>query len=115
AGMIRRLGPVAWRRLHRLVYVIALLGLLHYFWLGEVGVRGPYYYALWVAPPLAGRLGGTPPPARARDRRGDPEAPVVARARRARRGRPARPPAARPRSPRGHRCVTVIFTSTGSP
>lgn len=30
---IRALGPLRWRRLHRLVYAIALLGLLHFFWM----------------------------------------------------------------------------------
>lgn len=29
-GMIRRLGALRWRRLHRLVYVIALLAVIHY-------------------------------------------------------------------------------------
>ncbi len=56
AGMIRRLGPVAWRRLHRLAYVIGVLGVLHYFWLAKVGVRGPYYYALWLLVVLSVRI-----------------------------------------------------------
>src|SRR5262249_9424477 len=60
AGMIRRLGPVAWRRLHRLVYVIAILGLLHYFWLVKVGGRGPYYYALLLGAPPAPPVRGHP-------------------------------------------------------
>lgn len=30
---IRKLGPVAWRRLHKLVYVAAVLGGVHYVWL----------------------------------------------------------------------------------
>src|SRR5713101_2841032 len=30
-GMIRRLGARRWQRLHRLVYVIALLGVVHYW------------------------------------------------------------------------------------
>jgi sulfoxide reductase heme-binding subunit YedZ len=30
-GMVRRLGGRRWQRLHRLVYVIAALGLVHYF------------------------------------------------------------------------------------
>src|SRR5260370_968588 len=29
-GMIRRLGPRNWQRLHRLVYLIALLAVVHY-------------------------------------------------------------------------------------
>jgi len=31
-GMIRRLGGRRWRRLHRLVYVVAVAGLLHHWW-----------------------------------------------------------------------------------
>jgi sulfoxide reductase heme-binding subunit YedZ len=30
-GMVRRLGPARWQRLHRAVYAIALLGLIHFF------------------------------------------------------------------------------------
>lgn len=56
AGMIRRLGPVAWRRLHRLAYPIGVLGVLHYFWLAKVGVRGPYYYILWLLVVLSVRI-----------------------------------------------------------
>lgn len=55
-GMIRRLGAVTWRRLHRLVYLIAILGVLHYLWLAKVGVLGPYYYAAWLAVLLGVRL-----------------------------------------------------------
>jgi methionine sulfoxide reductase heme-binding subunit len=45
AGMIKRLGGRNWRRLHRLVYVAASLGVLHYLWLAKVGVRTPWIYA----------------------------------------------------------------------
>jgi sulfoxide reductase heme-binding subunit YedZ len=31
-GMVRRLGGRSWQRLHRLVYLIALLAILHYWW-----------------------------------------------------------------------------------
>jgi sulfoxide reductase heme-binding subunit YedZ len=44
-GMIKRLGGVAWRRLHRLVYVIGILAVLHYLWLAKAGVQDPFYYA----------------------------------------------------------------------
>jgi sulfoxide reductase heme-binding subunit YedZ len=44
-GAIRAMGAVRWRLLHRLVYMIAALGLLHFFWMrsaknnfAEVGV-----------------------------------------------------------------------------
>jgi methionine sulfoxide reductase heme-binding subunit len=68
-GMIRRLGAVAWRRVHRLVYVIAVLGVLHYLWLAKVGVLGPYYYAAWLAVLLAVRAVDALRRARARHRR----------------------------------------------
>ena len=45
AGMIKRLGARTWRRLHRLVYVAAVLGVLHYLWLAKVGVNTPWIYA----------------------------------------------------------------------
>lgn len=49
SGMIKRLGARWWRRLHRLVYVAAILGVLHYFWLAKVGVRAPWIYAAVLA------------------------------------------------------------------
>ena len=33
AGMIRRLGGKRWNQLHRLIYVSAVLGVIHYWWL----------------------------------------------------------------------------------
>jgi len=30
---IRKIGPVAWRRLHKLTYVVAILGAVHFLWL----------------------------------------------------------------------------------
>ncbi|MBM3221234.1 MAG: sulfoxide reductase heme-binding subunit YedZ [Candidatus Rokubacteria bacterium] len=49
AGMVKRLGARAWRRLHRLVYVAAILGVLHYLWLAKVGVKTPWVYAAILA------------------------------------------------------------------
>ncbi|MAT66635.1 MAG: sulfoxide reductase heme-binding subunit YedZ [Gammaproteobacteria bacterium] len=38
-----------WKRLHRLVYPIALLGVVHYYWLVKADVREPLLYgALWL-------------------------------------------------------------------
>jgi sulfoxide reductase heme-binding subunit YedZ len=45
SGMIKRLGAVTWRRLHRLAYVAGVLAVLHFLWLAKVGVTDPYYYA----------------------------------------------------------------------
>lgn len=67
-GMIRRLGAVNWRRLHRLVYLVAILGVLHYLWLAKVGVLGPYYYGAWLTVLLGVRLVDAARRARARAR-----------------------------------------------
>ena len=48
AGMIRRLGGTAWRRLHRLAYVAGVAAILHFLWLAKVGRTEPYYYAAWL-------------------------------------------------------------------
>jgi sulfoxide reductase heme-binding subunit YedZ len=48
AGMVKRLGGTAWRRLHRLAYVAGILAVLHFLWLAKVGVIDPYYYAGWL-------------------------------------------------------------------
>ncbi len=43
-GWVRRLGGKRWQRLHRLVYVAATAGVLHYFWLVKKDVRPPLVY-----------------------------------------------------------------------
>jgi len=48
-GMIKRLGGAAWRRLHRLVYVAAALGVLHYIWLAKKVLIQPWVYAALLA------------------------------------------------------------------
>ena len=55
-GMIRRLGAAAWRRLHRLAYVAALLGVLHFIWLAKKVLIEPWVYAAVLALLLAIRL-----------------------------------------------------------
>jgi sulfoxide reductase heme-binding subunit YedZ len=56
SGMIRRLGGKTWRRLHQLVYVAALAGVVHYWWLVKADIRRPRNYALLVALLLGYRL-----------------------------------------------------------
>ncbi len=56
AGMVRRLGGTAWRRLHRLAYLAGLLVALHFLWLAKVGRDEPYVYAGWLALVLGVRL-----------------------------------------------------------
>jgi sulfoxide reductase heme-binding subunit YedZ len=50
-GMVRRLGGLRWRRLHRAIYVIALLALIHYFQQTKADVTVPTFAAglfLWL-------------------------------------------------------------------
>lgn len=47
-GWIRRLGK-KWAQLHRLVYVSAAAGVLHYWWLVKADVRRPITYGVIVA------------------------------------------------------------------
>jgi len=54
-AMVRRLGG-NWKRLHRLGYVIPVLGVLHYYWLVKADVRAPLAYGLLVAILLGWRL-----------------------------------------------------------
>ena len=44
AGMIRRLGGHRWQVLHRLVYITAVCGVIHYYWLVKSDVRLPLLY-----------------------------------------------------------------------
>jgi len=57
AGWIRRLGGKRWQMLHRLIYVTAVLGVIHYYWLVKSDVRKPLVYAFLVGMLLAWRLG----------------------------------------------------------
>jgi len=56
AGMIRRLGGRAWKRLHRLAYLAAVAGVVHYWWLVKADVSRPRTYAIVFAMVLAARL-----------------------------------------------------------
>ena len=45
AGSIRRLGGRNWQRLHRLIYLTGILGVIHYIWLVKADLRKPLEYA----------------------------------------------------------------------
>ena len=50
-GMVRRLGGLRWRRLHQVIYGIALLALIHYFQQTKADVAVPTFAAgllLWL-------------------------------------------------------------------
>ena len=53
--MVQKLGA-HWRTLHRLVYVIATLGILHYLWLVKADIREPVIYGLVLITLLILRL-----------------------------------------------------------
>jgi len=56
AGWIRRLGGKNWQRLHRLIYVTGILGVIHYWWLVKADIRKPEEYAVVLGILLAYRV-----------------------------------------------------------
>jgi sulfoxide reductase heme-binding subunit YedZ len=54
-GWVRRLGR-RWQLLHRSVYLIAVLGVLHFLWLVKADLREPLIYAAVLAVLLAARV-----------------------------------------------------------
>ena len=56
AGWIRRLGGARWQMLHRLVYLSAVAGVVHYYWLVKSDVRLPLAYASAVGVLLLYRI-----------------------------------------------------------
>jgi sulfoxide reductase heme-binding subunit YedZ len=80
-GMVRRLGGRRWQRLHRLVYVAAAGGVLHFLWQVKVEEARPVIYALvfvvllgyrLLAQRVRGRRGGPTPAPRSLVRASDP-------------------------------------------
>jgi sulfoxide reductase heme-binding subunit YedZ len=55
-AMVRRLGGKAWQRLHYLVYLIATLGVVHYWWLVKKDVTQPMLFAAALAVLLGYRV-----------------------------------------------------------
>jgi methionine sulfoxide reductase heme-binding subunit len=53
---IRKVGPVAWKRLHRLTYVAAVAGAVHYIWLVKAWPIEPFLYAGAILALLALRV-----------------------------------------------------------
>lgn len=48
-AMVRRLGGRRWRALHRLAYVSACAGVVHYAWLVKADLRAPLLYGALLA------------------------------------------------------------------
>ncbi|MCX7099247.1 MAG: sulfoxide reductase heme-binding subunit YedZ [Methylococcales bacterium] len=55
-AMIRRLGGKRWQALHRLVYVSAIGGVIHYWWLVKKDLSNPLTFAVLLSLLLAIRL-----------------------------------------------------------
>lgn len=55
SAMIRRLGK-RWQQLHYLVYVIGILGVIHFYWLVKSDITRPAQYGLVLAALLGYRL-----------------------------------------------------------
>jgi sulfoxide reductase heme-binding subunit YedZ len=55
SGMIRRLGK-RWQQLHRLVYVVAIAAVIHFYWLVKADIRRPVMYGSVLALLLGYRL-----------------------------------------------------------
>jgi sulfoxide reductase heme-binding subunit YedZ len=56
AGWIRRLGGRRWQQLHRLIYVTAAAGVVHYLWLVKADTGRPLRYAAVLTVLLGLRL-----------------------------------------------------------
>jgi sulfoxide reductase heme-binding subunit YedZ len=55
-GWIRRLGGQNWNRLHMAIYPVAVLGVLHYWWLVKRDITWPAIYAVILVVLLGYRL-----------------------------------------------------------
>ena len=55
-GWIRRLGGKRWQDLHRLIYLSAAAGVIHYIWLVKADLRSPLRYAFVLLVLLGYRL-----------------------------------------------------------
>ncbi|MFN0151874.1 MAG: sulfite oxidase heme-binding subunit YedZ [bacterium] len=73
-GMVRRLGFRNWQRLHRLAYVAAILGVIHFIWRVKIDITEPAIYGSLVVVLIGFRL------ARALRRRPPRRKPALARA-----------------------------------
>ena len=54
--MVKRLGAARWQRLHRLVYVIAALGVAHFWWLVKKDITESVLFACVLTALLGARL-----------------------------------------------------------
>lgn len=55
-AMVRKLGARRWQNLHRLVYLIGGLGVVHFWWLVKKDITEPFIFAILLAALLIFRL-----------------------------------------------------------
>jgi sulfoxide reductase heme-binding subunit YedZ len=79
-GWIRRLGGKNWQRLHRLIYLTGILGVVHYTWLVKADLRKPIEYGIVLAILLLYRV-GVWASEKASEKRKQPAMPAPARSR----------------------------------
>lgn len=75
--MLRKLGPVRWRRLHSLIYLIVPMGVVHYFLLVKADRVSPVIYGGIVALLLGWRVWDRTRKSKAKPRRKPVEKPAV--------------------------------------
>jgi len=56
AGWVRRMGFKRWQKLHKLIYVTAVAGVVHYWWLVKSDIRLPLMYAVILTVLLGWRI-----------------------------------------------------------
>jgi sulfoxide reductase heme-binding subunit YedZ len=56
AWAIRKMGGKNWQRLHRLIYLSGVAGVVHYWWLVKSDISEPLQYAIWLGGLLAIRV-----------------------------------------------------------
>jgi sulfoxide reductase heme-binding subunit YedZ len=49
SGWVRRMGGKRWQMLHRLIYISAIAGVIHYYWLVKSDITVPVRFAVVVA------------------------------------------------------------------
>ena len=75
-GMVRRLGAKCWQALHRMIYVAAAGGVLHFLWQVKVVEVRPVIYGLVLVVLLGLRVGKPGAVSRRRFRPGEPQRPL---------------------------------------
>src|SRR5436189_234603 len=54
-AMVRRLGAARWQKLHRLIYAIAILGVVHFWWLVKKDITEPLIFGALLSMLLLAR------------------------------------------------------------